>query len=161
MKLFDMTLAWNQRKRDEPIHCEHPGCTNSTREGKALCQDHVLESAYAIRIRRQLDQRTAEDANVTELGHKAVRLDGMTVEEILLQLSIHGARSVKRLAKELNIDEETMLQYCEGLRKVKLVTFSLSKRGATIINPKFPVFSSEFREADAAAGRADAKRASA
>lgn len=161
MKLFDMTLARQQRKRDEPIQCEHAGCVNTTREGKSLCSDHIEQSPYAIQIRLRLEQRDAEDQRVTKLGPKAMRLDSMTVEEILLQLSIQGSRSVERLAVDLNIERETMLQYAHGLRKANLVTFSLTKRGGTVLNPKLPMLSPEFREADAAAGRAAMKRASA
>lgn len=162
MRLMNPALLVAPRKRDVGVTCEHAGCSNWTKEGKSLCPDHVQELPYVIQIRQQLEQRVEEDRRVAELGAKAVRLDGMTVEEILLQLAIHGSRSVERLARDTNTEYDTMLKYAAALRKARLVTFTYSKRGATILHPKLPMLSPEFREADAATTKsAMKKRASA
>jgi hypothetical protein len=121
------------RKRAK--HCERPDCGKATREGKPYCSDHVDDHPYVRGLIEALAAREAEEARVRKRGARAVDLDGVTAREILGYVAIHGGRTVQRLARELNLDIQTIKGYARALERGKRVHLTSTRRGAIIVNP--------------------------
>lgn len=119
--------------RPTPRHCEVSGCGKSTREGKAFCTDHVELHPYVRALLEQLEQRAAEDDAVRARGARAANLDGITAQEILQHLAVHGPRTEERLCRELNLEAKTLKGYVLALRREKRVRLGHTKRGSATV----------------------------
>lgn len=119
--------------RTQPRYCDVPGCTESTREGKPYCPDHVDHNTYVQELMARLDERDEQDERVRRRGHKVVNMDSVTVAEILLHLELHGARTEERLVRELNLDLDVLQPYLRALAKRGLVKFGRTRRGSTLL----------------------------
>lgn len=119
--------------RTQPRHCDVAGCTESTREGKPYCPDHVDHNPYVQELIAKLDERDEQDERVRRRGHKVVDMDSVTVAEILLHLELHGARTEERLVRELNLGLDVLQPYLRALAKRGLVKFGRTRRGSTLL----------------------------
>lgn len=135
--------------RTQTRHCDVPHCTETTRDGKPFCPDHVDQHPYVRDLLDRLAERDDQDEKVSKRGHRAVDMDSITVREILLHLELHGARTLERLVRELNLDEAVLNPYLRALAKRGLVTFGKTRRGSTLLRlagqtkPVIPAESSE------------------
>ncbi|RMG10021.1 MAG: hypothetical protein D6731_18455 [Planctomycetota bacterium] len=116
-----------------PRHCEAPGCGLATRAGKPFCSEHVERHPYIARLVEQLAAREEEERLVRERGVAAVASDGLTAAEILAFLRVHGDRSVPRLARDLNMDLETLELYVDALVARGLLAERRRRRRARIV----------------------------
>ncbi|MCO5169301.1 MAG: hypothetical protein M9894_23400 [Planctomycetes bacterium] len=133
MRLRAFQGLLHQPRRLSPRHCEAPGCSQATREGKAYCSDHVEMHPYVQDLIARLEQRESEDDRVNRRGPRAVNLQGITTQEILQHLAFHGPRTEERLCRELNLEVKTLQGYVQALRRKKLVTLGHTKRGSTVV----------------------------
>jgi len=124
---------WGRHGRRRATHCEAAGCSQPTREGKPYCSKHVEEHPYVQELLGKLADKAAEEGRVQRQGSRAVDVDGLTAQEILLFLKVHGGRTVQRLSRELNIDCKTLEGYVSALRRRKLVKTSPTRRGGSIV----------------------------
>lgn len=122
-----------ERERHPSRQCEREGCLERTRDGKPFCQQHVDSHVYVQEVLRQLAERDAQDEAVAAHGAKAVRFDSVTAYEVILHLSLHGPRTIERLVREVNVEKKVLRGYLSAMRNKKLVTFSTTKRGATLV----------------------------
>ena len=120
--------------RHHTTHCEAPRCHASTREGKPYCPEHVELNPYIRELMAQLASREREEANVGKLGARAVDLEGITAQEILQHLRVHGSRTLKRLARELNISLKVLQGYTRALERRKLIALTQTDRGGKILH---------------------------
>jgi hypothetical protein len=135
MKLTNLQGLFTGPRRIAPRHCEHDGCDQATREGKAYCSDHVEEHPYVQGLLNRLAERDRQDDDVARRGSKAVDLGGITAQEILAHLAFHGPRTEERLCRELNVGDKTVAGYVQALKRARLVTLGTTKRGSTLVKP--------------------------
>ena len=67
-----------------------------------------------------------------EQGSRAVDPEGITAQEILQFIRVHGPRTVPRLARELNLEVKTVTGYVRALERRKVVETHLTGRGALV-----------------------------
>lgn len=113
--------------------CAAAACGQSTREGKPYCSDHVGEHPYVQEILSTLAARQAEEAAVRNRGSGAVDIGGLTARELLLHLSLHGARTVERLSRELQLESQVLSGYVSALVDDGRVSLGRTNRGSTIV----------------------------
>ena len=113
--------------------CGSSGCLHSTREGKPYCPDHVKEHPYVQGILSTLQDVHAEREKVRERGARAVDLKGLTTKELLLHLTLNGARTIERLARELQLDSVVLNGYVRALVKQGVVDLGRTNRGSTVV----------------------------
>ena len=113
--------------------CEREGCMQTTREGKPFCPDHVEHHTYVRSILKVLEEREAEREAVRRHGPKAVDLAGLTAQELVLHLSLHGSRTVERLSREFQLDSEVIKGYVNALQIKGTVILGRTTRGSTVV----------------------------
>ena len=113
--------------------CHRNGCTHSTREGKPYCSNHVANHPYVKEILDTLAARAAEEAQVRTRGARAVDPNGLTAKELCLHLSLHGARTVERLCRELQLEAKVIEAYLGELVRLGRVSTSRTHRGSTVV----------------------------
>lgn len=124
---------WFPQGRPRTRHCSAANCARATREGKPFCSEHVERLPYVQGLLDQLAAREDEEDRVRKRGTRAVDPNGLTAREILLSLWVNGDRTVARLARELNMDFETLKVYVAALKRKGLVTVKPTRRGAGIV----------------------------
>jgi len=113
--------------------CDVDSCAHPTREGKPFCPNHVEEHPYVQAILDTLELRRAEEAKVKVRGAGAVDPDGLTARELLLHLTLHGARTVERLSRELQLEVRVLEGYVGALNQRGLIHVGRTHRGSTIV----------------------------
>lgn len=115
--------------------CEADGCGGPTREGKPFCSEHVESMDYVQGILAQMADRTTEIERVKKRGWKAVNVRGPVVGEIADYLNAHGERTIERIAREVchGTLREVLSHYVTAMKKAKLVTLGVSRRGSTTL----------------------------
>ncbi len=113
--------------------CDISGCTQTTREWKPFCPDHVERHPYVQSILSTLAEREDEEEKVRQRGPKAVNPTGLTAKELVLHLSLHGARTVERLSRELQLDSKVLDGYVGALVRRGVVALGRTNRGSTVV----------------------------
>lgn len=113
--------------------CDVRGCVQTTREGKPYCPDHVEQHPYVQNILSILAEREAEEEKVRQRGARAVDPQGLTARELVLHLSLHGARTVERLSRELQLDSKVLDGYVGALVRRGVVALGRTNRGSTVV----------------------------
>ena len=121
------------RVKTENRRCERGGCSERTRDGKPFCPDHVDEHPYVKIVLAQLAERETQDELVAAKGQGAADLDGVTCQEILLNLRLHGGRTMERLVREINLDPKVLDGYVQALSRAGVVKLGKTERGSTIV----------------------------
>lgn len=116
-----------------PLRCEV--CGQATREGKPYCPDHVERHGYVQEVMAALERRAAEEERVLRKGAAAVDPEGINAREILLQLRLHGERTVERLARDLQLDPRLVPHYAQALARRGLVRLGRTSRGCVLVEP--------------------------
>ncbi|RMG16691.1 MAG: hypothetical protein D6731_05570 [Planctomycetota bacterium] len=80
-----------------------------------------------------LAARQAEEERVRAVGSRAVDLEGLTAKELVLHLSLHGARTVERLSRELQLEVDVLRGYVHRLSEEGTVAIGRTNRGSTIV----------------------------
>ena len=119
--------------------CDKKGCNALTKAGKSFCTEHILYVARAKDLRVRLDGVENEIERVRLKGTKAVNLDGLVVEEILVGIAHQGQVTWRRLcishvAFFNSVKERTTNYYCERLRKEGLVKVTRNKRSNVVVS---------------------------
>ena len=65
--------------------------------------------------------------------HFRAALAGLTARELVLHLSLHGARTVERLSRELQLDPKVLDGYVSALVSKGAVTLGRTNRGSTVV----------------------------
>lgn len=120
---------WTHRGRVESRKCGAAGCMASTREGKPYCPEHVLLNPYVRTLLERLAGREAEEARVLRQGQRAVDPEGITAQEILSYLCVHGQRSLPQLGRELTLDVKLVTAYVKVLESNRWVKTKRDRRG--------------------------------
>ena len=102
--------------RERP-HCTLPGCDMRTREAKPYCPEHVEQHEYVQQLLERLEAREKELSRVRRRGARAVELDGIAAREVLSYLRCHGPRTVRRIARDLNLELCLARAFVEGLKR--------------------------------------------
>lgn len=113
--------------------CDVAGCTQTTREGKPFCPDHVELHPYVQTILDTLREREEEEEKVRQRGARAVDPHGLTARELVLHLALHGARTVERLSRELQLDSKVLDGYVGALVRRGVVALGRTNRGSTVV----------------------------
>ena len=113
--------------------CERSGCSKTTREGKPFCPDHVEQHPYVQTILGGLAEREAETQRVRTKGPSAVDPAGLTAQELVLHLSLHGSRTVERLSREFQLESQVINDYVHALRDEGKVVLGRTTRGSTVV----------------------------
>jgi hypothetical protein len=120
-------------QRTERTACEEKGCRRSTRNGKPFCSDHVEKLPYATNLVDQLKAQEVEIEEVRVRGSRVVDVEGLTSQEILSWLRAHGARTVPRLAREIQVDVNILGFYVTALAESGLVQLVKTERRGPIV----------------------------
>lgn len=110
--------------------CSLLGCNNNTREQKPYCSEHLELNAYAGKVIQELREMEAEDERVSRLairGNEAIHT--LNAQEIVNKLRHEGERTVKGLAKDLNLDLRIVWAYIRALTTKKVVIVGTTDRG--------------------------------
>lgn len=99
----------------ERVLCAAPGCSNPTRERKPYCTEHIDQLDYVQQLKDTLASVEEEQALVRRRGAKAVDLSGITAQEILRELRLHGDRTARRLSRDLKLESELVDAYLRAL----------------------------------------------
>ncbi|MCA8921624.1 MAG: hypothetical protein KDD82_07415 [Planctomycetes bacterium] len=126
---------WTHRGRVEARKCGAAGCMESTREGKPYCPEHVLMNPYVRELLERLAGREAEEQKVLRVGQRAVDPEGITAQEILSYLRVHGQRSLPQLGRELTLDVKLVGSYVRVLESKRWVKTKRDARGMTFALP--------------------------
>jgi hypothetical protein len=108
-------------------------CSATTREGKPFCPDHVVDNPYVQSILHTMATRRAEEDEVRKRGADAVNIGGLTAKELVLHQSLHGARTVERLSRELQLDAAVLKGYVRALTNTGQIAVGRTNRGSTIV----------------------------
>lgn len=114
--------------------CDVLGCTQTTREGKPFCPDHVELHPYVQSILDTLREREEEEEKVRQRGARAVDPHGLTARELVLHLSLHGARTLERLSRELQLDTRVLDGYVGALARRGVIGLGRTNRGSTVVS---------------------------
>lgn len=96
-----------------PKYCER--CGASTREGKPYCPEHVEEHPYVQGVLDALAEQEAEQQRAVSKGIHHISDSSITAQEIHQYLCQHGARTFRRIAKDLGLDGEVVKVYARYL----------------------------------------------
>lgn len=118
--------------------CKVDACEHMTREGKPFCPEHVDAHPYVQNLLSSLADRQAEEERVRTAGANEVNIDGITARELVLHLSLHGARTVERIARELQLDTQIVRGYVAALHERDLITQSTTNRGSLVVKLRDP-----------------------
>ncbi|MEZ6185080.1 MAG: hypothetical protein R3F62_08740 [Planctomycetota bacterium] len=91
------------------------------------------EHPYVREILSTLQRREEEEALVRSRGSRAVDPGGLTARELVLHLSLHGARTIERLSRELQLDTKVLDGYVSALVGQGQVTLGRTNRGSTVV----------------------------
>jgi hypothetical protein len=122
-------------RNDPPaLQCQHPGCTNSTRERKPFCTEHVSDHPYVLELMGQIQEVEKELARVARRGTRAVEIEGIPAQEIMRELRTFGHRTVERLARDLRLEPEVVASYGRALNRAGRVSLAVNSRGVTMLS---------------------------
>jgi hypothetical protein len=109
--------------------CEVPQCTETTREGKPYCPEHVDHHPYVQQLLQDLAEQEDERERAAKKGAvDKVDLEGENAKAILRELQHHGERTLERLARDTKLPLEAVRTIGEALKRKNLVTFGQTKR---------------------------------
>ena len=131
--------------------CEANGCNETTRNGKPYCTEHVELLPYVSRLIDQLDERDAELNRVLRRGPQHVDPQGITAQEIILQLKLYGGRTVARLSRDLMLDEQVVESYGRALARLGAVSIGRHRRGLLLHPEDLSAADAPAKQAESAA----------
>jgi len=112
-------------------------CGKTTREGKSYCSDHVEEGSYIQGLMDRISGKDYEE-DLAETSYARFR-DHVgdeyttTMDEIKLCLTLHGPRSIARIAKDIGINKDAAKSYIALLSHRGDVSITINTRGASIV----------------------------
>lgn len=115
--------------------CALSGCGNKTRESKPYCPEHVEHHPYVSELVARLTTRERELQRVARRGARAVDLDGLMAEEIMLQLELYGSRTAERLCRDLQQELPVIQAYFQALARHGYVVLGETSRGNCLATP--------------------------
>jgi hypothetical protein len=127
------TLPRNTGSKSSSKSCDDTGCKKTTREGKPFCPDHVDLHDYVQNIQAIILAQETERTEVEKKGAKAVDVNGNTAKEILLVLMMNGSRTLRRISREINLDNVLVQAYVDALEKAGKVRTGVTTRGDTTV----------------------------
>ena len=122
-------------KRCEFVNSRGIRCGEPTRERKPFCPEHVEEHPYIQQLIAKIEDKEREEERVAEFGEFEIAEDSLTSQEILAQLSIYGARTVERLARDMNLGIPIIEHYVSKLAREGKIELGSSSRGKTVVKP--------------------------
>jgi len=104
-------------------------CDRSTRHGKDLCADHIIESPYAKWIIEKLTLYNSEVARIKKSGSiKSIEEDSFVLQEIVKVLHYRGSKSIKGLAREISMEIDVVEVYARYMARRKLAKLRRAKK---------------------------------
>lgn len=110
--------------------CEVPGCTETTRERKPYCTQHVAEHSYVRGLLETIESIENEIKATRKLGSRAVDVSGPTANDLLGFVRENGPRSVPRLGRDLNLPVAVVKSYVTALARAGRIVTKRTERGA-------------------------------
>ena len=114
--------------------CQAAGCEVVTREHKPFCPAHLTRHAYVQDLLRTLANSEDEVAAVRRLGALRVDCEGLVAREILRELTQEGPRSMRRLARDLNLELKVLRHYLQALEGAGRIVLRRGKRGVVRVS---------------------------
>lgn len=124
---------WSERTGRDTRHCHAEGCKKATTGRKPFCVDHVEMLAYVQGLQERIASREAEWLRVGRLGPRAVDVAGLTAQEIIHYLHVHGPCTVRRLAKDLAMERSLLDSYVSAFATRGMVEISENNRGVCVL----------------------------
>ena len=123
------------RRRERPtdaLTCSMAGCTQTTRERKPYCAEHVEEHPYINDLMHRLADSEREISRVKRRGPAEVNPHGLLAQEILRELA-QGDCTVERLARDMQLDAHVVQCYVRALARRGRVTLGETSRGNVLV----------------------------
>lgn len=128
-----------ERNVRAPRRCSESGCGRATRARKPFCTRHIERQPYVQHLLETLAERDRQDELVRRRGARAVRVDSLTAQEVLVYLRENGSHTAERIARELNLDPKVASSYLVALQRAGLITTRKNRRGRLVatlaVNP--------------------------
>ena len=121
MNCLEQRSADSEFSESKP--CRDHTCKNTTRGDKSYCIQHIAKNSYARHILLELETRQREDYRVKIKGCSVANIEGITCQEILLELNNNEQRTIERMTRELNIERAIIYNYALALRKAGRIQF--------------------------------------
>jgi len=109
-------------------YCKVDSCTEATNGSKDFCTDHLEYHPYVRKLLESLGLRYEEDEEVRREGSGSVNMNGITIKEILLHLTLSGPRTEERLAREVQVDQVIIHSCLVRLSKEGIIKFGHNAR---------------------------------
>ena len=109
------------RRRERPtdaLTCSMAGCTQTTRERKPYCAEHVEEHPYINDLMHRLADSEREISRVKRRGPRELA---------------QGDRTVERLARDMQLDAHVVQCYVRALARRGRVTLGETSRGNVLV----------------------------
>ncbi|MEZ0229579.1 MAG: hypothetical protein ACAI25_13195 [Planctomycetota bacterium] len=104
-----------RRRESQRGDCLHTGCSQTTTGNKPYCLDHLDELPYVRNLIEEIARREARSDNDP---------DGPDAADVLRQLGVHGAMTLPRLSREIELVPERLLKLIRALQaagRVRLI----------------------------------------
>lgn len=106
--------------------CTVQGCSNSTRDQKPWCPDHIVDyDPNALRILADMGQRDKEVEKIKETG---LVIDGILVAEATMYFK-EQAHTVPGLARQMKLTHDVVGKLVNSMRRRKLLSVAKTSRG--------------------------------
>jgi len=110
----------NKRNVANPtVVCKY--CSKLARGGKPECVDHLSKRPYVATLMAEMLQHEKEERRVEKQGSRAVKLDGLHVSEILIELRMHGPKTVGGLVRNTQFSEVVVRACLQKMQRAKMV----------------------------------------
>jgi len=136
-KMFDVGT------RSHTQYCKT--CGTATRESKPFCSDHVESHAYVkgvLAVLQEMENEQEQIKTASRGAWKRVDIHGPKCDEIMLYLNQHGARTAKRVLRDVfsaNSSVKTVEIYSEALQRAGLITMCHTSRGSLVLRSTQPI----------------------
>lgn len=97
----------NRRRESQRGQCSHPGCSETTTSSKPFCIQHIEELPYVKKLLEEIARRESLLGDSDPSGPDAA--------DVLRQLDVHGAMTLPRLAREIELVPERLMKILRAL----------------------------------------------
>jgi hypothetical protein len=99
-----------RRRESQRADCSYAGCAQTTTGNKPFCLEHLEELPYVRRLIEEITRREARGSDADP--------DGPDASDVLKQLDVHGAMTLPRLSREIELVPERLLKLIRALQSV-------------------------------------------
>ena len=124
----------SNESRSSVSFCQATDCKANTREGKPYCSNHIELSPYVKRVLKEIAQREAEAAALSD-GYEVPK-KGHLIKETLILLD-QNSYTAARLSRLLDVDHCSAEALIRQMSRQELAKMGRTERGAIVIKGRY------------------------